>query len=180
MDPDKMTLDASGPPACLGPRPGAAAPQWTLPTGAWDTHFHVFGPLDRFPYSLKRKYTPPEAPLEPYLTLLNRLGIDRGVCVHPNLHGSDMSVTLDAMRRSDGRILGVAKTDDQTSDADAAQWNEAGISKISHETDAADEAHNWCIELHSAAPTCPGTLRNANCPVGGDRPCWGRCIQRYV
>jgi two-component system OmpR family sensor kinase len=35
-----------------------------LPAGTWDTHFHVFGPVARFPYATKRKYTPPESDIE--------------------------------------------------------------------------------------------------------------------
>jgi predicted TIM-barrel fold metal-dependent hydrolase len=82
-----------------------------IPPDAWDTQFHVFGPQDRYPYAANRHYTPPTATLEDYFRLLAHLGIERGVCVHPNTHGSDNAVTLNAVRRGEGRVVGVVKLD---------------------------------------------------------------------
>ena len=103
-----MTEPVEAPP-CLGPRAGTQRPALPLPAGTWDTHFHVFGPVARFPYARTRKYTPPESPFEAYVALAERLGIERAVCVHPNLHGPDNAVTLDALQRSDGRFIGIVK-----------------------------------------------------------------------
>ena len=36
------------PKPCLGPIDEASTPNRAFPPGTWDTHFHVFGPLDRF------------------------------------------------------------------------------------------------------------------------------------
>ena len=41
---------------------------------ACDTHFHVFGPEERYPYSSDLRYTPPSAPLEDYLGHARELG----------------------------------------------------------------------------------------------------------
>ena len=60
-------------PACLPPRP-VSRPKVPLPPDACDTHAHVFGPSDRFPYADDRSYTPPDAPLEKYLGMLDALG----------------------------------------------------------------------------------------------------------
>jgi predicted TIM-barrel fold metal-dependent hydrolase len=49
-------------PACLPPRE-VTRPSVPLPAGACDTHAHVFGPANRFPYADDRSYTPPDAPL---------------------------------------------------------------------------------------------------------------------
>src|SRR5262249_54006795 len=95
---------------CLGPRP-ATRPGWRLPDGAWDTHFHVLGPLSKFPYSPTRKYTPPEAPLAHSLVLHGTLGIRNGIVVHANTCGFDNSVDLDAVARSGGRYLAVVRLD---------------------------------------------------------------------
>jgi predicted TIM-barrel fold metal-dependent hydrolase len=95
---------------CLGP--GALSrPRIKIPPGAWDTHFHVLGPQARFPYSPKRKYTPPDAPLDRALALHDALGIARGVVVHANTHGFDNAVDLDAVARSNGRYLAVVRLD---------------------------------------------------------------------
>src|SRR5678815_955666 len=93
---------------CLGPLP-ATRPARRVPRGAWDTHFHVLGPQARFPYSPKRKYTPPDAPLDQAIALHDALGIDRGVVVHANTHGFDNAVDLDAVARSNGRYLAVVR-----------------------------------------------------------------------
>lgn len=95
---------------CLGPCP-TSRPGWSLPAGAWDTHFHVLGPQARFPYAATRKYTPPDAPLADARRLHDTLGIARGLVVHANTHGFDNAVDLDAVQRSDGRYLAVVRLD---------------------------------------------------------------------
>jgi predicted TIM-barrel fold metal-dependent hydrolase len=95
---------------CLGPI-SPSRPRIRLPAGAWDTHFHVLGPQARFPYAAKRKYTPPDAPLDRALALHDALGIDRGFVVHANTHGFDNSVDLDAVAGSGGRYLAVVRLD---------------------------------------------------------------------
>ena len=60
-------------PACLPPRE-VSRPKRPLPPDACDTHAHVFGPGDRFPYADDRSYTPPDAPLEKYLAMLDTVG----------------------------------------------------------------------------------------------------------
>ncbi len=79
---------------------GAAAqspPKRAPPPGAWDCHTHVFGPHARFPLAAERSYTPPEAPLEAYLALLDRVGLEHGVPVHASAYGVDHSALLDAL-----------------------------------------------------------------------------------
>ena len=98
-------------PDCLGPRGVYSQPDWTMPKGAWDTHFHVLGPQMKFPYSHQRKYSPPDALLEACLQMHQALGIDRGFVVHANTHGFDNSVDLDAVEHSAGRYLAVVRLD---------------------------------------------------------------------
>ena len=45
--------------ASFHPSPGK--PKLRLPRGTCDTHFHVFGPRERFPYAPDRSYTPAAA-----------------------------------------------------------------------------------------------------------------------
>ena len=50
--------------------PSPRAPGLALPAGACDSHVHVFGPADRYPYgSQSLRYAPPLAPLSDYLAL---------------------------------------------------------------------------------------------------------------
>src|SRR6185295_18934023 len=62
------------------------------------SHFHVFGPEQRYPYSTDLRYTPPSAPLEDYLEHARELGIGRYVFVQPSAYGRDNRCMLDAIR----------------------------------------------------------------------------------
>jgi hypothetical protein len=55
---------ANEPPRIAGPVPQPRRPRIKPPPGAWDTHAHIFGPSDKFPYQPGRGYTPPDAPVE--------------------------------------------------------------------------------------------------------------------
>ena len=81
---------------CPGPIP-ATTPRLKAPPGACDTHAHILGPYDRFALNQDRSYTAPEAPLEDFLVLLETLGLERAVIVHPSAHGTVLDVTEDAV-----------------------------------------------------------------------------------
>lgn len=91
-----------------GPVANPRAPSLGLPPNACDAHCHVFGPVQRFPYSLEGNYSPPEAPLESLQSLWQLLGFERAVIVQSTVHGSDHSAAADALVRGDGRYRGVA------------------------------------------------------------------------
>lgn len=112
-------------PDCLG-APAPHSPTWTLPQGAWDTHFHVLGPQSRYPFSPTRKYTPPDAPLEACLRMHDVLGISRGFVVHANTHGFDNAADLDAVSRSGGRYLAVVRLDATATRAGCRALHQAG------------------------------------------------------
>ena len=63
----------------------------------WDCHAHLFGPYDRLPLAPDRSYTPPEAPAQQYLALLERLNLSNGVLVHPSAYGEDYALLFDAL-----------------------------------------------------------------------------------
>jgi hypothetical protein len=94
-------------PACLPPR-DVSRPKVPPPPNACDTHAHVFGPAARFPYAEDRSYTPPDAPLEKYLGMLDTIGFARGVLVQGSAHGRDNSAMLDALTQRPDRLRGVA------------------------------------------------------------------------
>lgn len=98
----------------------------TLPQ-ACDSHFHIFGPTRRFPYSPERAYTPAEAPLEKLLELHARLGFERGVAIQGNGHGTDNSAMLDALRREPRRLRGVAIVKEATTRQDIRRMADAGV-----------------------------------------------------
>lgn len=144
-----------------------------MPKGSWDTHFHVFGPTNRFPFAEKRKYTPPESPFEDYVRLMQQLGIERAVCVHPNLHGSDNAVTFDAVARSNGRFLAIVKVDRDVTIARLREMKRKGTCGVrfafnpEHGSGELDTELfervvgwcgelDWCVNLHFAASALKG------------------------
>lgn len=112
---------------CMPPDPNPRRPQFPIPQNACDTHFHIFGPPDRFPFQEKRAYTPPAAPVEHYFQMTGVLGIQRGVVVQPNVHGFDNRATLDAIARSNGRFRGVARINDRASKDELKWLHDGGI-----------------------------------------------------
>jgi predicted TIM-barrel fold metal-dependent hydrolase len=113
-------------PACLPPR-DVSRPKVPPPPNACDTHAHVFGPSERFPYAEDRSYTPPDAPLEKYLGMLDTIGFARGVLVQGSAHGRDNSAMLDALKCHPDRLRGVAVADADISRNDLRAWNDIGI-----------------------------------------------------
>ena len=93
---------------CRPPLASPSRPRYALPPGACDTHCHVFGPADVFPYAEGRSYTPPDAPQSRLAALHAHLGIRRAVVVQANCHGADHAALLDALACSEGRYRGVA------------------------------------------------------------------------
>jgi len=118
---------AEEPPHIAGPRPYPAAPREKPPPSAWDTHAHIFGPVDKFPYAPGRGYTPPDAPVDRYVALLDHLGLARGVLVQANAHGYDNRVLLDALARFPQRLRGVAITDTRIVPKTLREWHKLGM-----------------------------------------------------
>jgi predicted TIM-barrel fold metal-dependent hydrolase len=109
------------------PDPNPKKPRITVPPGSWDTHFHIFGPPNRFPYAESRRYTPPTAPIEHWLAISSAIGIERGFVVTPSVHDLDPAVTLDAIARADGRIRGMIRANSSLDDAAVRRLHGGGI-----------------------------------------------------
>lgn len=83
-------------------------PTYRPPPGSWDTHCHVFGPADIFPFAPERTYTPEDAPKEALQALHDRLGLDHAVIVQAGCHGRDHTAVIDAIRAGGGTRRGIA------------------------------------------------------------------------
>ena len=112
--------------SCPGPLP-PAKPRLTLPPGACDTHVHVLGPYEKYPMVPARTYTAPEAPVEKLASFLDVMGCERVVIAHVTAHGTDMSVTLDAIRHLGARARGFAILEPDVSDAELKRLHDGGI-----------------------------------------------------
>lgn len=114
-------------PGCQPPDPGTRRPNLQMPAGACDSHAHVFGPRDRFPYDPDRSYTPPEAPYSAYRAMLDTLGVERACLVQPSIHGTNNSAMLDAISQSGGAVRGIAVVDGDISDTGLEALHEGGV-----------------------------------------------------
>ena len=114
-------------PYCYPPDPNTRRPSFTPPPNSCDTHFHVFGPPEIFPFVSTHEYTPPAAPLEHYLKMLAVIGIERAIVVQPSVHGLDNSATLDAIEKSEGRFRGVGRIDDNTTKSELKRLHDSGV-----------------------------------------------------
>jgi predicted TIM-barrel fold metal-dependent hydrolase len=112
---------------CYPPDPNTRKPLYAPPANSCDSHFHVFGPPEVFPFLSTHEYTPPAAPLEHYHKMLAVIGIERAVVVQPSVHGLDNSATLDAIKNSHGKFRGVGRIDDTTSKDELRRLHSAGI-----------------------------------------------------
>jgi 2-pyrone-4,6-dicarboxylate lactonase len=101
-----------------------------LPANACDSHVHVFGPRNRFPYAEQRRNTPAEAPKEKLYALHKRLGISRCVIVQSITHGLDNAVVEDAIDAGGGNYLGVALTPVDVSDRELKRLAARGFRAV--------------------------------------------------
>jgi len=114
-------------PTIAGPDPNTKMPKFKVPAGAVDTHTHIFGPAATYPFSPKRPYSPPDAPLAMFRSLHQTIGVERAVIVNATVHGFDNRVVTDAIAQSDGRYKGVANINNAMSDDELAALGKAGI-----------------------------------------------------
>jgi 2-pyrone-4,6-dicarboxylate lactonase len=92
-----------------------------------DAHCHVFGPMERFPFSPKAKYLPEDAGPDMLFALRDHLGFTRNVIVQASCHGSDNAATLDAIARSQGKARGVAMVDPAITQRELDRLHDGGI-----------------------------------------------------
>lgn len=120
-----MTTDPY--PLCQGPDPAPVPPSFALPRGTIDCHAHIFGPADRYPFSPKRGYTPPEAPLESYRELHRILGgIERAVLTQPSVYGTDNTCMMDVLDVVGDAYRAVVALDGDVTDRELESLHERG------------------------------------------------------
>jgi predicted TIM-barrel fold metal-dependent hydrolase len=115
------------------PCPGPLAPtppRTDPPPGACDSHIHVIGPHDRYPLNPDCSYVAPEAPVEKLVAFLAAMKIDRAVIAHVTAHGTDMAVTLDALKILGERGRGVAMVASDIDDAELDRLHDGGIRAV--------------------------------------------------
>lgn len=117
-------------PPCQGPDPHPHAPRFRPPSGSCDSHAHVIGSPERYPFTPKRSYTPPPAPEEAYLAMHDALGIERGVLVQVSVHGTDNRLLVETLRRHPHRLRGIAVVEPDIDEAQLDVLDAAGVRGI--------------------------------------------------
>ena len=86
--------------------PANSHDSWKLSQGAWDTHVHVFDPIN-FPYSPSRVYTPSSASLDSLTNFNQSLAETQAptniVLVQPSPYNTDNSLILSVLRSCSSR-----------------------------------------------------------------------------
>ena len=120
-------------PLCQAPNPEIRTPKIRFPDGAVDCHAHICGPATQFPYAQERIYTPPDATLENYQSLLHLLGVDRAVLVQPSVYGTDNRAMLAALKAQPEKFRGVAVIPnkiEEINDQELEQLHTSGVRGI--------------------------------------------------
>lgn len=98
--------------------------------GAIDSHIHIVDPI-RFPYAADTAYRPagPEtASVERYLDLLDAHGVAGGIVVQPTSgYRFENAVTLDATKRSNGRLRAIVRIDPERVKSDESLLDVEGV-----------------------------------------------------
>ncbi len=105
-------------------------PSFSVPKGACDSHFHVFGPFNRFPLSPNREFDPPEATYEDCLSMHQALGIERGVLVHSGAYGTDLNVSIHALNACKDRWRGIALVRPDIGDDELGRLRDHGFTGV--------------------------------------------------
>ena len=104
------------------------SPAFALPSGACDSHFHVFEP--GYPHVPEPLYTFPDGTLDQYLAMAEVLGIERMVLVQPSFYGTDNSLLRHVLKRLGPRCGGVVQIDEDASEAELDEFHELGVRAI--------------------------------------------------
>jgi len=125
---DKPRNKVPARPKNIEPNPNPDKPSFEMPPGAINTHCHVnSNGMTPFPWSDDRKYDPAFAPWKKLEELDAFLGFSGEVIVAATCHGTDNSYMLNALKRANGRALGVAFVDKNISDDELAALDAAGV-----------------------------------------------------
>lgn len=114
------------------PPPNSTVKNPTLkaPAGSCDCHVHIWGPqseiplIDGFPIKFR------DALLETYISVSNKIGIERSVIVQAIPQGHDHRVLLHCLRAYPEKFRGVAVPSPNASDAEIDELHEAGCRGI--------------------------------------------------
>jgi 2-pyrone-4,6-dicarboxylate lactonase len=110
-----------------GPDPHPKKPKLKLPPGACDSHIHLFGPSDKYPFADISPYTSRDALPEDLFALQDVLGLSTAVIVSPGGYSRDTTMLADVLTKYPDRFRGIALMPDDASPAEFARLGGLGV-----------------------------------------------------
>ena len=99
---------------------------FAVPPNACDTHTHLFGDQQRYPYAPTSSYRHPPSTPDDMRALQKALHLERVVLIQPSAYASDNRCILDGVQALGARARAVIKIDDTTTDADLDRMHARG------------------------------------------------------
>ncbi len=109
------------------PYPHPKNPKLVLPPGACDTHIHLFGPKEKFPFATDATYESLPALPETSIALQDRVGLSRAVVVSGGAYGRNYAVLADALTRFPDRFRGVALMPETATNEEYEKLTKLGV-----------------------------------------------------
>ena len=109
------------------PDPTPAKPKFTLPEGAVDCHFHLFGPASKYRFVGDSPYHADDALIEDYIHLQDHLGLARAVFVNAGGYGRNPQLLLDTLAAYPKRFRGVIVPADDLSAEQIEPMHHLGV-----------------------------------------------------
>jgi 2-pyrone-4,6-dicarboxylate lactonase len=120
-------MKASMPILTQAPDPNPKTPNLPCPPGACDSHIHLFGPAEQYPFATDSPYTSRAALPETFIDLQNKLGLSLAVIVSPGGYGRDYRMLADTLARYPDRFRGIALLPDDTGASELARLTRLGV-----------------------------------------------------
>ena len=117
-------------PFCLSPDPHPVAAGFEMPTGACDTHFHIFPAGHEHRYVPGRSYTPPPLEIADFDHMAATLGLTRAVVIQPSVYGEDNTATLAVSAADPARLRAVVSVTKDITDAELEAFHAQGARGI--------------------------------------------------
>ena len=111
---------------CQGPDAHPRKPRMAMPSGATDTHFHLFGNGKESRFVPEREYTPPEITPTMARHVFDTLGIQRAVVIQPSVYGEDNRVQLEGAAQIGIPVRAVIVAPYETPDRELTKLHEQG------------------------------------------------------
>jgi predicted TIM-barrel fold metal-dependent hydrolase len=100
------------------------------PAGTTDTHRHIFGDAQKYPYSPTSRYLLEPATVDDMRKLDRALRVDRVVLIQPSGYGTDNRCLLDGLKALGSNSRGAIAIDDKISDKTLDEMHQAGVRAV--------------------------------------------------